>query len=62
MEKGEIIERGTHDQLIEKEGKYFELWRMQKGLSAIKRKEQLTNNLNIPTGDNEISYFEDIKY
>lgn len=31
MEKGEIVERGTHDQLLEKRGRYFELWNMQLG-------------------------------
>ena len=26
MEQGRIIERGTHDELIEKEGKYYQLY------------------------------------
>ena len=26
MEQGRIIERGTHDQLIEKKGKYYQLY------------------------------------
>ena len=26
MEQGRIIERGTHDQLMEKEGKYYQLY------------------------------------
>jgi len=29
LEKGEIVERGTHDELIDKKGKYFELVRNQ---------------------------------
>ena len=29
MDKGEIIERGTHQQLLEKQGSYFELHKMQ---------------------------------
>ena len=26
LENGRIIERGTHDQLIEEEGKYYQLY------------------------------------
>ena len=26
MEKGEIIERGSHERLIEKQGKYYQLY------------------------------------
>lgn len=29
MDKGEIIERGTHKELMDKKGKYFDLWREQ---------------------------------
>lgn len=29
LEKGEITERGTHDQLIDKKGKYYEIYREQ---------------------------------
>ncbi|MFT4801732.1 MAG: ABC-type multidrug transport system fused ATPase/permease subunit, partial [Flavobacteriaceae bacterium] len=29
IEAGSIVERGTHDQLIEKEGRYFELYTYQ---------------------------------
>ena len=29
MDKGEIIESGTHKELIDKKGKYFDLWREQ---------------------------------
>lgn len=29
LEKGEIIERGTHNQLIDKKGKYYEIYREQ---------------------------------
>jgi ATP-binding cassette subfamily B protein len=32
MEQGEIVERGTHDELIEKKGKYYDLWNMQQGI------------------------------
>ena len=29
LDKGEIVERGTHDQLIEQKGKYYEIYREQ---------------------------------
>ncbi len=29
MDNGEIIERGTHQQLLEKKGRYYEMWQLQ---------------------------------
>jgi ATP-binding cassette subfamily B protein len=29
IDKGEIVERGTHDQLVEKRGLYFDLFERQ---------------------------------
>ncbi len=31
LDEGEIIEEGTHEQLLEKEGQYYELWQIQQG-------------------------------
>jgi ATP-binding cassette subfamily B protein len=31
LEKGRIIEQGTHVQLIEEKGLYFAMWRQQVG-------------------------------
>lgn len=29
LDQGKVAERGTHDQLMEKQGEYYELWQMQ---------------------------------
>ena len=39
MNGGDIVERGTHDELLAKEGKYYELWNMQQGIYRSKKAE-----------------------
>ena len=39
MDHGEIVERGTHDELLEKQGKYYELWNLQQGIFRRKKEE-----------------------
>ena len=31
LEKGKIIEQGTHQQLLDKQGKYYAMWQHQSG-------------------------------
>ena len=31
LEKGEIVEQGTHDELLKKNGKYAQMWKVQAG-------------------------------
>ena len=38
MDHGEIVERGTHDELLAKQGRYYDLWNMQQGI--FRRKEE----------------------
>ena len=39
MDKGKIVERGTHDELLAKGGRYSELWNMQQGIFRHKEHE-----------------------
>lgn len=35
MDKGRIVEQGTHEELLEIKGKYYRLWEMQQGNSVV---------------------------
>ena len=37
MDHGQIVERGTHEELLEKKGKYYELWTLQQGIFRHKK-------------------------
>ncbi len=39
LENGEIMEQGTHEELLEKEGRYYQLWEMQQGNFLIREEE-----------------------
>lgn len=40
LDKGEIVEQGTHDELLAKNGRYSRLWNMQQGNFTIEDKEE----------------------
>ena len=40
MDHGEIVERGTHEELLEKQGKYYELWSLQQGIFRDKKRTE----------------------
>ncbi|MDO5294854.1 MAG: peptidase domain-containing ABC transporter [bacterium] len=60
MEQGEIIERGTHEELIEKQGQYYRLWEMQQGNITLKDEDKELLNaeskFNNSFDENEMSY------
>ena len=41
MDKGYIVEQGTHEELLEKRGQYYKLWEMQQGNFVIKDPESV---------------------
>lgn len=56
LDNGEIIERGTHDSLIEKGGAYRKLWNMQQGIFE-EEEERICNEAEEETDDtDEVSY------
>lgn len=56
MEQGEIVEQGSHDELLERKGAYYRLWEMQQG-NFIKRDEEESEEVEV-----EISYENEISY
>lgn len=54
MDKGKIVEQGTHQQLLERKGLYYRLWEMQQGNFVIKedsdKDEHLAENFDDDEG------------
>lgn len=40
LEQGEIVERGSHEELLKRKGKYYQLWEMQQGNFVIRKSQQ----------------------
>lgn len=57
MNNGKIIEKGTHDELLEKKNHYYKLWEMQQGNFIKIEEKELEQLQEIESNDeNEISY------
>ena len=59
MDKGHIIEQGSHDELLEKKGQYYKLWEMQQGNFIIKDDELENSQLNSGTINSSTEMEED---
>ena len=45
LDKGEIVEQGSHEELLERKGQYYKLWEMQQGNFRIHEKENAVSNI-----------------
>lgn len=39
LDKGQIVEQGTHEELLEKQGQYYKLWEMQQGYFKLQEED-----------------------
>ncbi|WP_243002634.1 peptidase domain-containing ABC transporter [Lachnotalea glycerini] len=39
IDKGEVVEQGTHEELLQRQGQYYKLWEMQQGNFVIREEE-----------------------
>ena len=57
LDKGEIIENGTHEELLKREGKYYSLWEMQQGNFVIKQEDESEQEIDhVDSDEDEIRY------
>lgn len=58
MDKGEIVEQGTHEELLEKKGQYYRLWEMQQGNFIVREKapQELEMKAEQAPSDDEMVY------
>ena len=59
MSDGSIVEKGSHDELMEQQGEYYRLWEMQQGNFIIKTDDD-DNEMN--EHDDESLYEDEISY
>lgn len=56
LDQGEIIEKGTHEGLLKKKGRYYELWEMQQGNFKVKERQEASLQMEEITDEDEVSY------
>lgn len=55
LDNGEVVEEGTHDELLDLKGMYYRLWEMQQGNYIVEEKLE-ESNVDEVTSENELSY------
>ncbi|MEA5137352.1 MAG: ABC transporter ATP-binding protein [Candidatus Fimivivens sp.] len=58
LDKGEVIEQGTHEELLQKQGRYWQLWEMQQGNFKIAQETDKPQEKQTiaPNDEDEITY------
>lgn len=56
LDKGNIVEQGTHEELIKMKGEYYKLWEMQQGNFVIKEETQVMEEIQNSCDENVMSY------
>ena len=59
LDQGEIVEQGSHEDLLKKRGQYYRLWEMQQGNFKVKEKvkiEEVMENADEEDAEGVISY------
>ncbi|MFA9377905.1 MAG: peptidase domain-containing ABC transporter [Lachnotalea sp.] len=56
IDKGEVVEQGTHEELLQKQGQYYKLWEMQQGNFVIMDEDSVELVEEIDIDENELSY------
>ena len=52
MNQGEIVEQGSHEELLERKGEYYRLWEMQQGNFVVKEEIKRQTKVEMPEFDN----------
>ncbi len=53
MDQGEIVEQGTHDELLAKQGKYYALWNMQQGNFVVREETTIEDVAPVEEDDGD---------
>ena len=57
MNQGEIVEQGSHEELLARKGEYYKLWEMQQGNFVVREEENTQMKVEEPEFDeDEVSY------
>ena len=57
MNQGEIVEQGSHEELLARKGEYYKLWEMQQGYFVVREEENTQMKVEEPEFDeDEVSY------
>lgn len=53
LDKGQIVEQGSHEELLERKGQYYKLWEMQQGNFKIDEEDTAVSDIKDPVEEDE---------